>query len=124
MALTDWVYIDDVSEVLTDAKSLHTDTRDFCVIQSEQTCETNKPVFKLLKSKSVKEKFLISKDEIIPFIKHMESLSGGKGRWRFLSFDGVKDADDWFKYIRIYRYSPTQFIVCNSQGKADRKSVV
>lgn len=119
--LQNWIYIDNIKDVEINyelLKSIHCDTRDFCILLSKNNANPNLDVFKLLKFKKVPDKFLIKLDEILPFLKNVETISGGKGGWRCLNFNNVEDKLGWLKYIRFYRYKDNQFIVCDSQSHA------
>lgn len=114
-----WIYINEIDEIdYKSIKSIHCDTRDFHLLFSKNSAKPDEDVFKLLKFKKVPDKFLINKEEILSFLKNLETISGGKGEWRFLNFDNVDDKLGWLKYIRLYKYNDNQFIVCDSQSHA------
>lgn len=116
-----WIYIDEVKDIEISyelLKSIHCDTRDFHLLLSKNNAKPDEDVFKLLKFKKVPDKFLINKEEVLSFLKNLETISGGRGEWRFLNFDNVDDKLGWLKYIRLYRYNDNQFIVYDSQSHA------
>lgn len=115
----DWIYIDEINEIdYKSFESIHCDTRDFYILLSKNNAKPDEDVFKLLKFKKVPDKFLINKEEILSFLKNLETISGGKGEWRLLNFNNVDNKLGWLKYIRLYKYNDNQFIVCDSQSHA------
>lgn len=115
----DWIYIDEINEIdYKSLESIHCDTRDFYILLSKNNAKSDEDVFKLLKFKKVPDKFLINKEEVLSFLKNLETISGGRGEWRFLNFDNIDDKLGWLKYIRLYKYNDNQFIVCDSQSHA------
>ena len=118
----DWIHISEVNEIPDDVQCIHCDTRDFHVIMREEEIEGKDDKGNYLPwwSARDKEQFLIHKDKLIPFLQMIEEISGGRGEWRHLSFEGIMtEHGAWFKYIRFYRVSPTQFIVTDGR-KAQR----
>lgn len=113
--------------ITPDVKQIHCDTRDFYCILSKDNLKYHKNdhldeqkrkkgIIKTIKKQAVKDCYLIEESEIITWLTNMElsSRDGCKNTvtWRFLSFEHLDGI--WLKYIRMYRYSPTQFIVCDS----------
>ena len=113
--INDWIYIDDLPQITADIKSLHCDTRSFHVEYSEEPLENGDSLFKVIKYQNANNSAIIEAKDIHPFLKNMETISGGKGKWRMLSFKHVEDTIGWLKYIRLYRYNESQFVVCNSR---------
>lgn len=112
----DWIYIDEINEIdYKSLESIHCDTRDFYILLSKNNAKSDEDV---LKFKKVPDKFLINKEEVLSFLKNLETISGGRGEWRFLNFDNIDDKLGWLKYIRLYKYNDNQFIVCDSQSHA------
>ena len=107
----DWNYIDNVI-IDDDTKQIHCDTRDFhCMLLTDKfTLKGNPQITRNMH----KTKFRIKRDEIIDFLKHLETISGGKSNWRMLSF---KTHISWLKYIRIYHIQNDTFVVCNRDNK-------
>ena len=70
-----------------------------------------------INKKKLSPKSLIPVDKILEFIKNLEDITGGKGRWRMPCFKGITDTMGWLKYVRMYRYSEDKFIVCNSRSE-------
>lgn len=99
--------------------SLHCDTRDFNVIMqvTMYSKENNKDVYRLLHGGKVNECFLMSGNDIIPWLQKLEAMSGGNCEWRMLNFKGIDTRLGWLKYIRFYRYKDNQFVVCDSFGE-------
>lgn len=106
----DWKYIDDI--VITDnTQQIHCDTRDFCckLYEFKLDCIVHADLSKI----AYKEEHLIKTENIIPFLKQLETISGGKGNWRILQFKDLEDVSGWdCKYIRFYRIDDN-WIVCN-----------
>lgn len=124
--IDDWIGLDKLT-ITPDVKQIHCDTRDFCCIlltdnlkyhKSDSTTEQRKikNINKTIEKQSLKDCYLIEEDEIISWLTNMEKFSrdGCKNTvtWRFLSFNHLDGT--WLKYIRMYRYNATQFIVCDS----------
>ena len=59
---------------------------------------------------------MIKADKIKEWLKGLETLTGGKGTWRHMSFRHTPDRG-WFKYIRLYRIKEDMFIVCESHNE-------
>ena len=112
----DWTYIDEAEPITSDVTAVHCDTRDFAVICRDKvyTKEDNKEIYRLLHGAKINEKFLIAQDKIIPWLKQIESIAGGKNKWRMLNFSNVNTSLGWLKYIRFYRYYEDKFVVCGS----------
>lgn len=113
--------------ITPDVKQIHCDARDFYCILSKNNLKYHKSdhldeqkrkkgIIKTIKKQAVKDCYLIEESEIITWLTNMELFSrdGCKNtvKWRFLSFEHLGGI--WLKYIRMYRYNPTQFIVCDS----------
>lgn len=111
-----WTPIDQAAEVDPPITGIHCDTRDFAVTYSYTTYtkKDHKEVYRLLHGEKINERFLIPQDEIIPWLKNIEALSGGKNKWRCLNFTHIKTRLGWLKYIRFYRYTEHTFVVCDS----------
>ena len=112
-----WINLDDV-EMTDDINQIHCDTRDFhCLIKQDviDVRDGREPeIRKSLHRKDV----VISKDEVIPWLKSLKEMAGGNANWRYLLFDNV-ECDGWLKYIRMYRHPKKNdlFIVCNNHNK-------
>jgi hypothetical protein len=116
--LMTWTYIDNVFKIYRDVKSVHCDTRDFAVAYSDRLPQKddNANLYRLLHGSKINERFLIHKDRIIPWLKEVETIAGGKAEWRCLNFNGIDTRLGWLKYIRMYRYNQDMFVVCDSYG--------
>lgn len=114
--LTEWTYIDQAIEINEDVISVHCDTRDFSIIYSYELPQkddgTN--LYELLHEPKINERFLIHKDRIKHWLKEVESIAGGKAKWRCLNFKGVNTRLGWLKYIRLYRYRHDMFVVLDT----------
>ena len=112
-----WKNLDDV---LIDGtiNQIHCDTRDFhCLVTTDMVDikdGKNPDVRKALHRKDV----VISEEDVISWLKSLREMTGGKARWRYISFKDV-ECDGWLKYIRMYRHPKKNnlFIVCNRNSK-------
>lgn len=109
--MSSWIHIDDV-EVTDKVNAIHCDTRDFCCLVKEETLDLRDSRHPEITKVKYKEEYLIRQDEIKPFLQRLETITGGKGSWRFMNFKGVNTRLGWFKYIRIYRVRKDLFVVC------------
>lgn len=111
-----WTSITEAPAVDPLITAIHCDTRDFAMTYSYTTYtkEDHKDVFRLLHGGKINEKFLIEKEEILPWLAEMERISGGRNKWRCLNFTHIKTALGWLKYISFYRYTDNTFVVCDS----------
>lgn len=114
--IDNWEYINDACDIKPYVTGIHCDTRDFHVLYEDQeyTVGDNIEVYRLLHGCKVNEKFLIREDEIIPWLKRIEAMAGGKAEWRCLNFIHITSTKGWLKYIRFYRYTDHTFVVCDS----------
>lgn len=108
--MSGWIEIQDA--VMTDdIQQVHCDTRDFhAVFTADRYTESDvntRPWWGVRHD----PRFLISQNEVIPFLRKLEDMTGGRGEWRMMNFANVKTFCGWFKYVRLYRVSPTHFIV-------------
>lgn len=58
--------------------------------------------------------YQIKTEEILPWLKELEEMTGGKKKWRTLSFNNLNCI--WLKYIRFYKLFD-YWIVCNRDNK-------
>ena len=106
-----WKYIDNL--VIDDnTNQVHCDTRDFnCLVLTDKITLKEHPQ---ITRNMHKHKFRIKRDEIVDFLKKLETISGGKAAWRMLSFTVHPS---WLKYIRIYHIQNDTFVVCDRDNK-------
>jgi len=78
-------------------KQTHCDTRDFYCTFNTTDLFIVKDLSVLLKYKN---QFFFTIEEVYELLKRLYIESGGKNKWRMLSF---KHDGSWFKYFRIYR---------------------
>lgn len=99
--LNEWTYIDEF-DACPDVKSVHCDTRDFHIL-----C-TNDPesddMRRFIRNTHIDSSRRYRQDEILGYLKTLESESGGKGEWRMIRFD---DNKGWRKYFRFYKIDET-----------------
>ncbi len=113
-----WTYIDQVPKIYDGVMAVHCDTRDFEITYSDRLPkkDDDTDLYRLLHGAKINEHFLIHKDRIIPWLKEVETIAGGKKKWRCLNFNGVNTRLGWLKYIRLYRYNQDMFVVCDCYG--------
>ena len=106
-----WQYIDNL--VIDDnTNQVHCDTRDLnCLVLTDKITLKEHPQ---ITRNMHKHKFRIKRDEIVDFLKKLETISVGKAAWRMLSFTVYPS---WLKYIRIYHIQNDTFIVCDRDNK-------
>lgn len=104
LTIARWVPIEEIA-ITPEVNSIHVDTRDFCCLLTKDT----------RKSAIKGPKFLIPVSQIKDWLLELERMTGGKGDWRCMNFQGI-DANGWFKYIRLYRNDDESFIVCDREG--------
>lgn len=121
MGQKEWIYIDDI-EISDNTQCIHCDTRDFHILTTEDPVSVELLDFSL-DTKKKQEAFdqCIFKDweEIKAYLKGLEEVSGGKGEWRFLSFDYPYKgshylAHGWHKYFRFARLEEGWFAYTES----------
>lgn len=96
----DWYYID-VYPSLPPVDNVYCDTRDFHIICHNDS-HINPKLKKALAGATDNNKF--NRAEILGCLKALEMGSGGKGHWRYLSFnEGPAHDTGWIKYIRFRR---------------------
>lgn len=86
-----WKYIDEI-DVLPEVNCISCDTRDFHILCYDDIIDNI--------DLNVNDDVKYRKSEILGYLKSLESNSGGKGEWRYLSF--VHDRS-WYKYIRFIK---------------------
>lgn len=113
-----WKYIDEIND-LSEASQIHCDTRDFyCAILNGFKKEAKNYLSETCENLVKDKRYLINEKEIIPFLKRMETISGGKGKWRLLDFENISTKSGWvFKYLRFYRANDKQFFVENADNE-------
>lgn len=111
-----WLHISETPAADPFVTEIHCDTRDFAVTYSytTHTKEDHKEVYRLLNGPKINERYLMHQDQIIPWLRSIEAISGGRNEWRCLNFTHITTTKGWLKYIRFYRYTAEQFVVCDS----------
>lgn len=115
----EWIYIDDF-KLRDDSKFISCDTRDFYMTRTMTDPRYGKELGKwdsnllktieeLSKNPPMIEKYIRDYDDIIKYLKSIENKTGGKGDWRFLSFNCNKDV--WCKYIRAVKYNDHKWFI-------------
>lgn len=94
-----WIYVDDIE--ITDAvNSIHVDTRDFhCNLLEEKIDLRDRRHPEITRCKH-NNAYMIKADKIKEWLKGLETLTGGKGTWRLMSFRHTPDRG-WFSMMRI-----------------------
>lgn len=98
----DWEHIDKF-DWSKDYPFIHCDTRDFHLIGSD-VGESKIPVRH--------NKF--TKAEIKEYLSAMEQATGGRGKWRMISF---VHHGGWWKYLRFKNVGPDTYLGYCEQGK-------
>lgn len=117
---SDWIYIDDV-KISENTQSIHCDTRDFHVFTTDSvtTIELLDFIKDTKRKPEAYEQCLFdSWEDIKQYLKGIEQATGGKGNWRFVSFDypykGAKYlAQGWHKYFRFAKVDDKWFAYTN-----------
>ena len=112
----EWIYIDEV-EVNENIRGIHCDTRDFGVLTVEEP--TSVEILDFVKDvkrkpEAYEQCLFDSWEEIKKYLKDLENSTGGKGKWRFISFNypykGAKYlAQGWHKYFRFAKIDDKWF---------------
>lgn len=121
METKDWTYIDE-AEIAETVQTIHCDTRDFHILTVDEPVSTELLDYTLDTKKKMEafEQCLFKDwDEIKAYLKKIEEASGGKGRWRFLSFDYPYKgshylAHGWHKYFRFAKLDEGWFAYTES----------
>ena len=121
--MSNWTYIDDI-EVTDKVNTIHCDTRDFCCSVREETIDLRDARHPEITRVLHKSEYLIHESSIKPFLKNLETITGGKGSWRMMNFKGIKAGYGWFKYIRMYRVKRDYFVVCDNVNIPVDKSLM
>lgn len=104
--MNDWKYIDEYDS-LPQTDFIYCDTRDFHILCTNGDRALIHRVMKGI-NRSAGNGTLsdckFRRDEILGTLKTLENESGGKGEWRFLSFESHPD---WVKYIRFIKTKET-----------------
>lgn len=110
-----WVFYKDIDWNDEKFTIFNVDTRDFHV-------GYNNAIHKNLNTlKKYNHDFFHTEQEVKDFLDRLYTESGGKGEWRMLNLETIKN---WrLKYIRIYR-TEFGFIVCDSYSYALRKNIL
>lgn len=99
-----WIYIDDF-DFSKEPNYIYCDTRDFHIIGVDSTEEPVKIPYK-------DNKYTIQ--EIKDFLKKLETESGGKGEWRFISWSHIVG---WWKYMRFKKCGDYYLGYCDIDRK-------
>ena len=116
--MNEWISIHD-AVVSDDIQQVHCDTRDFCAWLTADSFDEKEKSHLPWWNVRNDSRFLIPQNEIIPFLGKLEDMTGGKGEWRMMMFNNVNTKIGWFKYVRLYRVSPTHFIVTDGHYAAN-----
>lgn len=121
--MDDWMYIGELDSIIDGVEQIHVDTRDFYVILREDPVDLRDCRHPEITKNLFNEDYFIKKEEILPMLRNLETISGGKVEWRHIFFkeDSGIDDEGWLKYIRIYKIhkgkNSGDFIVCNRDSK-------
>lgn len=120
----EWIKIDEIKEFGKETITINCDTRTFSVCTHEKPItlieeddpyyiKFNKLFRKIMSNDKFDEKYLISYDEIIPFINHVRNIRD-KYKMIVIRFNIEECKYAWLKYIRFYRVSDGRYIVTNN----------
>jgi hypothetical protein len=124
-----WKLFKEIEFDNTSIVAYHIDTRNFVmavdhinsfeiVFSKPSKNEVNlQDVYKCINSKS---KYLFTLEEVKTIINRLYVESGeNKGKWRCLDLINQDNrVKNWnLKYIRIYKYSDNQYLICNNYNK-------
>lgn len=104
--MSKWKYIDEYDS-LPASDIIYCDTRDFSILcVNKDNVELNRIMKEIKRSSGygTLSDCKFRRDEILGFLKVLESEAGGKGDWRYLS---TKSHPDWIKYIRFIKTMET-----------------
>lgn len=110
--MSNWKYIDEYDS-LPDVDFIHCDTRDFHILCVEDNREeTLKNIREVAGYRTLSDcKF--TKEEILTTLKSLETRSGGRGEWRYIT---TKSHPLWLKYIRFVKSEESTYIAYNAFG--------
>lgn len=100
------------------------DTRDFYGYNDNCEDSEMKSIFEKVKQKYRDDNSdtCFKKEEVEKNIEKLYAESGGKVKWRFLSFLGDKRSGSWiFKYINIYKLKEDCYII---EGKQNDNAIL
>lgn len=100
------------------------DTRDFHGYNDNCEDSEMKSIFEKVKQKYRDDNSdtCFTKEEIEKNIEKLYAESGGKVKWRFLSFLGDKRSSSWiFKYINVYKLKDNCYII---EGKSPNDAIL
>jgi len=112
-----WVFFRDIDWECPKNNRFSVDTRDFHC--GYHWSDKEHPDMSTLKKYP---HFFFKKEELVTLLERYFEESGGKAEWRYFSLEDYREG--WnLKYLRIYR-NELGYIVCNSEHKALKKSVL
>lgn len=112
------------SELDLESNLTRIDTRDFCGYNDNCEDSEMKSIFEKVKQKYRDDNSdtCFKKEEVEKNIEKLYAESGGKVKWRFLSFLGDKRSGSWiFKYINIYKLKEDCYII---EGKQNDNAIL
>lgn len=101
--MNEWIYIDDY-DFSKAPNYIFCDTRDFHVIAVDTIGEAIEVPFK---------DNIYTIQEVKGFLKQLETESGGKGEWRFISWP---HKPGWWKYMRFKKHGDYYLGYCENGG--------
>lgn len=123
LKIDEWLPIEYFQYIPDGVTAIHCDTRDFYMTISKDALDKSIVVderiniCKMIQKGDIDEKYLIHRNEIPQWLRHIEEISGGKCKWRCLNFTTIKTKLGWLKYIRIYHYKDDYFIICDEYAE-------
>ena len=106
----EWVFFKDIEWEDPKFNKFNVDTRDFCCGYT-----WSKPHQDISTLAKYPQKFFHTEQELKQTLERLYEESGGKGKWRMLSFEPPhKHSQGWaLKYLRIFRTDQGLFVICN-----------
>jgi hypothetical protein len=117
----EWVFFEEIEWGDKKFNKFSVDTRDFHC--GYTWAEQHKDLAILNK---YPQRFLHTEQELKDTLSKLYKDSGGKGKWRMLSFEPPhKHSQGWaLKYLRIFRTEQGLFVICNDDGIALTKELL
>lgn len=132
-----WVNVQKLKleDIPDETTCINVDTRDFAITcsfrpitadyydKNSGNSKQNFRAYPLLIDPKIKPEFLITKEQVIDFLKMLDEISKDEddSDWRFLDFDLPNcHYNGWdFKYLRIFKHTKINaFVVCTDTLKA------
>lgn len=105
--LNTWTSFDPSTEITDEVSFIGVDTRDFhWLLGTEMPNEYTKET-----AMNADDKYLVSKEDMIEWIKGLKEKTGGDGDWRHIELKDGHGGDRWLKYVWFIRVTWTHFVM-------------